>query len=136
MKNYTLILFTALFFISIATFAQSAALVTQMEEAHKECMRIKPDSNACSKLFLSQMDSMVTVVFIEVKAITPAEKVSSLLQEQMSWSKKKGEFFKIQDDTFKYNLQEGTWTKDMIRISYQQKADFILKRIKVLLKRL
>ena len=54
----------------------------------------------------------------------------------MSWGKKKAEFFKIQDETFKYNLQEGIWKKDMIRITYQQKADFILKRIKALLKRL
>jgi hypothetical protein len=54
----------------------------------------------------------------------------------MSWSKKKAEFFKIQDETFVYNLKEEIWKKDMIRITYQQKAEFLLKRIKFLLKKI
>ena len=107
-----------------------------METAHKECLKIKSDSNNCSKMFLSQMDSMLNVVFNEVVKTNPSDKKSSLLKEQMSWSKKKGEFYKKQDDTFVYNLKDGIWTKDMIRITYQQKADYLLKRIRILLKQI
>ena len=123
-------------FVSINTQAQIAVAVNDMETAHKECLKIKSDSNNCSKMFLSQMDSMLNVVFNEVVKTNPSDKKSSLLKEQMSWSKKKGEFYKKQDETFVYNLKDGIWTKDMIRISYQQKADFLLKRIRALLKQI
>ena len=123
-------------FVSINTQAQIAVAVNDMETAHKECLKIKSDSNNCSKMFLSQMDSMLNVVFNEVVKTNPSDKKSSLLKEQMSWSKKKGEFYKKQDDTFVYNLKDGIWTKDMIRITYQQKADYLLKRIRILLKQI
>ncbi len=82
------------------------------------------------------MDSMLNVVFETVRSQSFADEKASLIQDQISWSKKKGEFSKIQDETFVYNLQEGVWKKDMIRITYQQKAEFVLRRIKALLKRL
>jgi Ni,Fe-hydrogenase maturation factor len=75
-------------------------------------------------------------VLEQLKAQLFSDEKTAMIQDQVSWGKKKGEFFKIQDETFKYNLQEGIWKKDMIRITYQQKAEFILKRIKALLKRL
>ncbi len=107
-----------------------------METAHKECLKIKLDSNNCSKMFLSQMDSMLNVVLNEVVKTNSYDKKASLLKEQYNWSKKKGEFYKKQDETFVYNLKDGIWTKDMIRISYQQKADYLLKRIRTLLKQI
>lgn len=125
-----------LLFASINIQAQIAVSINEMETAHKDCLKIKSDSNNCSKIFLSQMDSMINVVFNEVVKTNPSDKKATLLKEQMSWSKKKGEFFKKQDETFVYNLKDGIWTKDMIRITYQQKADYLLKRIKVLLKQI
>ena len=107
-----------------------------MEDTYKACLKIKPDSNNCSKTFLNQMDSMLNVVFNEVVDKNPSDKKSELLKEQLSWSKKKAEFFKKQEETFVYNLKDGIWTKDMIRVTYQQKSDFLLKRIRVLLKRI
>jgi uncharacterized protein YecT (DUF1311 family) len=118
------------------TFAQTANTIDEMEAVNKECIRIKEDSVVCSRKFLAQMDSMVNIVFNEVKAKVAADEKAALVQDQMSWTKKKGEFFKKQDDTFVYNLQEGIWKKDMIRITYQQKADYLLKRIRLLLKKL
>jgi uncharacterized protein YecT (DUF1311 family) len=118
------------------TFAQTANTIDEMEAVHKECIRIKEDSVVCSRKFLAQMDSMVNIVFNEVKAKVAADEKAALVQDQMSWTKKKGEFFKKKDDTFVYNLQEGIWKKDMIRITYQQKADYLLKRIRLLLKKL
>ena len=131
-------LFILLFclFVSINTKAQIAVAVNDMETAHKECLKIKLDSNNCSKMFLSQMDSMLNVVLNEVVKTNSYDKKASLLKEQYNWSKKKGEFYKKQDETFVYNLKDGIWTKDMIRISYQQKADYLLKRIRTLLKQI
>ena len=116
--------------------AQFSKTVNDFEMQHKECIRIKPDSSVCSRGYLAQLDSILPVVLEQLKAQLFADEKTALIQDQVSWGKKKAEFFKIQDETFKYNLQEGIWKKDMIRITYQQKADFILKRIKALLKRL
>lgn len=116
--------------------AQLAQTIEQMEAANKECLHIKPDSGYCSKLFHEQMDSMVVVVFEKVKKQAAPSEQKKIIEEQISWAKKKGEFCKKQDETFVYNLQEGTWKKDMIRITYQQKAEYVLKRIKALLKQL
>lgn len=134
MIRLLLIMITVL--ATATTFAQTANTIDEMEAVHKECIRIKEDSVVCSRKFLAQMDSMVNIVFNEVKAKVAADEKAALVQDQMSWTKKKGEFFKKQDDTFVYNLQEGIWKKDMIRITYQQKADYLLKRIRLLLKKL
>ncbi|MBK9793819.1 MAG: hypothetical protein IPP60_12205 [Sphingobacteriales bacterium] len=117
-------------------YAQLSKSVEAIEAQHKDCLRIKPDSSGCSKQFLTQVDIILPIVLEQLKAQLFSDEKTALIQDQVSWGKKKGEFFKIQDETFKYNLQEGIWKKDMIRITYQQKAEFILKRIKVLLKRL
>jgi hypothetical protein len=116
--------------------AQFSKTVNDFEIQHKECLRIKPDSTACSRVYFSQLDSILPIVLERLKAQLDVAEKTALIQEQSGWAKKKGEFFKVQDETFKYNLQEGIWKKDMIRITYQQKAEFILKRIKSLLKRL
>jgi len=136
MKFSKIVLAICLFFVVSAAHAQSAKLVDEMEAAHKECIKIKEDSIVCSRVFLAQMDSMLNVVYNEVKVATPADQKGALTEDQMSWSKKKAEFFKKQDETFVYNLQEATWKKDMIRITYRIKADYLLKRIRLLLKRL
>lgn len=130
------VIFIFLFICHANAKAQLSKSVEAIETQHKDCLRIKPDSSGCSKQFLTQVDSILPVVLEQLKAQLFSDEKTALIQDQVSWGKKKGEFFKIQDETFKYNLQEGIWKKEMIRITYQQKAEFILKRIKALLKRL
>lgn len=133
--KFTFFIFSFICF-SISVNAQISTVINEMEMTHKACISIKPDSNACSKTYLSQMDSMLNVVFEKVINQTDASDKSKIINDQISWGKKKNDFFKKQDETFVYNLKDGIWTKEMIRISYQQKADYLLKRIRVLLKKL
>lgn len=125
-----------LLIFSIHAKAQISLTVDQIETEYKECSKLKPDSTSCSRKFLQQMDSLTAVVFEKVRVQIPASEKSALVQEQVSWAKKKSDYFKKLDETFVYNLQEGIWKKEMIRITYQQKAEFLLKRIRVLLKKL
>jgi hypothetical protein len=125
-----------LLLICSVSIGQTAIVINDMELQHKECLKIKADSSNCSKIFLQQMDSMLSVEFNEVKMQIASDQKADVIKDQMSWSKKKAEFFKIQDETFVYNLKEEIWKKDMIRITYQQKAEFLLKRIKFLLKKI
>jgi len=126
-------MFCCISFLHAQTVSKS---ISQLEEQYRECIHIRTDSTSCSKLFLAQMDSMLLIVLNKVKEQVPINEKSSLLQDQLSWSKKKADFYKVQEETFKANIADGSWKKDMIRISYQQKAEFLLKRIKVLLKKL
>ena len=108
----------------------------EIEQQHKTCILANTDSIACYRNYLWQIDSILPVILDAAKDNIPINEKSSLIQEQISWIKKKNEFFKIQDETFKSNLADGTWKKDMIRITYQQKAEFLLKRIKYLMKKI
>ncbi|MFN8284258.1 MAG: hypothetical protein U0U67_13650 [Chitinophagales bacterium] len=116
--------------------AQTSKIIEEMEAQYKECQRAKPDSTVCSRIFLNQMDSMQNVIFEKIRSQLSADEKTGFMKEQVSWSEKKGKYFKKEDENFVYNLKEGNWTKDMIRFTYQDKAAFLLKRIKELLKQL
>lgn len=128
------ILIVVLLFYTNSAQAQFSKTIDEMETQYKECKRTKPDSTVCSRVFLTQMDSMTTVIFENIKSQIPANQKSSFIQEQLSWNEKRAKYFKKEDENFVYNLKEGNWTKDMIRFTYQDKAAFVLKQIKTLLK--
>jgi hypothetical protein len=137
MKRFTIFIVLIFFLQFSNTYAGGISKsLLQMEDLLKSCKQINADSSACYRNYLGQIDSMMTVVFEIAKEQVPINEKSSLLQDQMRWNKKKTEFFKIQEDTFKSNISDGTWNKEMIRITYQQKADFVIKRIKSLLKKI
>ncbi len=136
MNSCRIFIFYLLIISCFQSKAQISKSVDEMEIVYKECLHTKPDSNACFKKFWQQMDSMQSLLTEKIKEQTFADEKAAFIQDEYSWAKKKGDLFKKLDATFVYNLQEGIWKKDMIRISYQQKAEFILKRIRVLLKRL
>lgn len=123
-----------LFFISVSDAQTISETINQLETQHKECIKLKEDSTACSRIFLFQMDSILKVLVNVVKEQTPSNAKAAFIQNQTNWNKKKNEFFRKQDETYKAYLADGTWKKEMIRITYRQKADYILKRIKYLLK--
>ena len=130
-----LIFTSLLFFILLCTYAQSE-VIAEMESDHKVCLQIKPDSIACSRNYFFQTDSMLDIIFNKVKTEIPSDEQMQLMKEQLSWAGKKNAYFSKQDINFAYNIKEGTWKKEMIRFVYENKGDFILKRIKILLKKL
>lgn len=106
----------------------------ELEQQHKDCEKFKADSVNCHKLYLQQLDSMLLIVFEKVKVNLSADQKAKVIKEQLSWSAQKNTFFKKQDENFVYNIQEGIWTKDMIKVTYATKSDFVRKRIQSLLK--
>ncbi|MBK9328057.1 MAG: hypothetical protein IPM95_01835 [Sphingobacteriales bacterium] len=136
MENFTrYFLLIFLFFSAIDTGAQTAReSFKALEQQHKECEKFKADSVNCHRIYLQQLDSIMLIVFEKVKVNLPSEQKAKIIKEQLSWSAQKNSFFKKQDENFVYNLQEGIWTKDMIRITYATKSDFVRKRLLTLLK--
>lgn len=111
-----------------------AEQLQKMEEQYATFLKSYPDSNAYYKYFLFQVDSLQTNTSQKIKSKATEKEKAAFIKDDFAWNKKKGAYFKKMDETFKYNLQEKIWTKDMIRVTYQQKAEFILKRIKAILK--
>ena len=89
-----LVLSVFLFLCNNYVHAQLTKSIDEMEVQYKECQRAKPDSTVCSRLYLSQMDSMLTVVFEKLKAQLSSEEKLALVKDQASWTEKKGKFFK------------------------------------------
>jgi hypothetical protein len=135
MKLLIFLLIPILSLSSISVYAQADKSIDEMEAAHKACLSVKPDSSGCSRLFLIQMDSMLNIVFNQVKELTFSDEKVALMKDQISWNLRRDAYFKKQDINFSYQLAEGTWKKDMIRVVYENKADFLVKRIRQLLKR-
>ncbi len=106
----------------------------ELEQQHKECEKLRADSVNCHKVYLQQLDSMMLIVFEKVKVDLSPEQKAKVIKEQLSWSAQKNSFFKKQDENFVYNIQEGIWTKDMIKVTYASKSDFVRKRLLSLLK--
>ena len=135
MKMNKLLLIFFLFFSVRNVQAQTVAEQLQkMEEQYATFLKSYPDSNAYYKYFLFQVDSLQTNTSQKIKSKAAEKEKAAFIKDDFDWNKKKGAYFKKMDETFKYNLQEKIWTKDMIRVTYQQKAEFILKRIKAILK--
>ncbi len=129
-------LFTCAFLFVMSQMYGQADVIEDIESVHKSCLQIKFDSVACSRLYFFQLDSMVNIVFAKAKMTVSGDEKIALIKDQLSWAAKKETFYKRQDQNFLYNLQEGAWKKDMIRVTYEEKAEFLLKRIKLLLKKL
>ncbi|HOY42687.1 MAG TPA: hypothetical protein PLX60_12525, partial [Chitinophagales bacterium] len=89
------ILFFCLLTMHLTASAQLATSVETIEAQHKDCLRLKPDASACSKQYLTQLDSLLPVVVEQLKAQLFADEKTALIQDQVSWGKKKAEFFKI-----------------------------------------
>ncbi|MBK8350536.1 MAG: hypothetical protein IPL21_02225 [Saprospirales bacterium] len=68
--------------------------IDEMEVQYKECQRAKPDSTVCSRLYLSQMDSMLTVVFEKLKAQLSSEEKLALVKIRQAGLKRKENFQK------------------------------------------
>ncbi len=135
MKQMFVLSFFLLCFISC--FAQDEDdIVTAVQTNFKSCQRLKKDSIPCFRFYYNTLDSLLLSVFSKVSIQLPAGEKVALLKDQISWNVKREIYFKKQDENFVYNLKEGTWAKDMIRFVYEDKADFILKRIQSLQKRL
>lgn len=113
-----------------------ADVITELEANHKACVQIKYDSVACARVYFYALDSMMNIVFLKAKESLSGDERTDLIKDQLSWAAKKETFFKKQDQNFVYNIQEGTWKKEMIRVPYEEKAYYLLKRIKFLLKKL
>lgn len=115
---------------------QTVEIVENMDTKHQTCLDSGIDMLGCSKSFYLQMDSMLNVVYHQLRATLGEKQKQALKNQQFKWIKKRDIYFKKQDNTFQKKYEKGEWGIDMEMISYDDKANFIKERVIVLIRRL
>jgi uncharacterized protein YecT (DUF1311 family) len=134
LKFPAFILFLPCFFLHGQ--AQTVKTIEDMSHKHQACLDSGKDMLGCSRSFYSQMDSMITVVYDKLITVLNLTGKATLKKDQLDWLKKRDVFFKKQDKVFDDNYKKGKWGLEMQMVTYDDKADFIKKRILLLIRRL
>lgn len=114
---------------------QTVEIVENMATKHQTCLDSGIDMLGCSKSFYLQMDSMLNVVYHQLRATLGEKQKQALKNQQFKWIKKRDTYFNKQDNTLQKKYEKGEWGRDMEMITYDDKANFIKERVIVLIKR-
>lgn len=115
--------------------SQTLKTITTIESSYHNCLDEGDDMRGCSIEYYEQADSLLNVVYRKLRLKFNDQDQSKLKKEQLEWLKHRDKYFeKIYSQTKKEgNFIEGSSDFDMIVID--KKADFVLERVKLLIKR-
>jgi uncharacterized protein YecT (DUF1311 family) len=130
-----LVITSALSILFFVGSAQTIESVENMATKYQTCLDTGVDMLGCSKRFYFQMDSMLNVVYENQITTLEASKKATLERQQIAWLKKRDNYFKKQDKKSQYKIRKSEWGKDMEMITYDEKANFIKRRVIDLIKR-
>ena len=118
--------------------AQTAKTIVRLEEAEQACLDSGVYMLGCSKKFYLQMDSLLNVVYLQLRSTLNNTQKDSLRKEQRLWLIKRDAFFKKTLAGFKKKnpgRSEDT-AQDDAMFMYQYNSEFVKKRILDLMGRL
>lgn len=115
--------------------SQTLKIITAIESSYHNCLDEGDDMRGCSIEYYKQADSLLNVVYRKLRLKFNNQDQLKLKKEQLEWLKYRDKYFeKIYSQTKKErNFIEGSSDFDMIVID--KKADFVLERVKLLIKR-
>lgn len=113
--------------------SQTLETVYKMKSSYQSCLNKGGDMRNCAIVYYNQSDSLLNVVYKNLKNKISSKKQSKLKKEQVEWLKKRDLFFeKVYSDTKKEgNFREGSSDFDMI--VFDEKAKFVFGRVKELI---
>jgi len=114
--------------------SQTIKSVEKLEVKHQKCLDAGTDMLNCSKNFYFSTDSILIIVYDRLKEQLPKSQKSVLKNEQLKWLKTRDNYFKKQDIFQKKDKGYGGTDLQMIVIN--DKASFVMKRVKILINRL
>lgn len=133
MKKHLFIIF---FFTSLLGQAQSLKEIEQFETSYQNCLDNGGFMKGCSIKFYSQTDSLLNVVYNNLKMKINSTAKSNLKKEQLEWLKKRDAYFiKARKETISEvgNFED---SQDFQMILIDKKSSFVMIRVKELLKRI
>ena len=112
-------------------------VVNRLEKQHQECLDKGEDMLGCSRIFYSQMDSMLNVVYEDLMGRLDKIEKNSLREEEKQWIKQRDiEFRKITRELRESIDQVGFVPQDNNMMAYDEQADLVKKRIRQLIDKL
>ena len=112
--------------------AQTLNTVDSLEKSYHSCLDKGVNMINCSKIHYSQMDSLLNVVYQKLKKKLPASQFGNLRTSQLSWLSKRDRYF-ANIPLEPEEIALGGKDKEMVIID--KKAEFVRKRVVMLLKR-
>ncbi|WP_289658663.1 lysozyme inhibitor LprI family protein [Flavobacterium panacagri] len=131
-KKTLLVLFAL---ISFKSNSQTLETVSKMKSNYQKCLDRGNNMSGCSINYYNQSDSLLNVVYKNLKEKISSKEQSKLKKEQLEWLKKRDLYFeKVYADTKKEgHFIEGT--RDFEMVVFDEKANFVFGRVKELIKR-
>jgi uncharacterized protein YecT (DUF1311 family) len=116
--------------------SQTLKTIDEIERSHQECLDEGVYMKGCSIKYYNESDSLLNIVYKNLKNKLNSEEQIKFKKEQLKWLKNRDNYFeKVYLETINEGLFiEGTNDFDMVFID--EKAVFVFKRVKVLIKRL
>ncbi len=133
MKFIFLLLLT--FIISNNAFSQLEKTIDSLHKVEQACLDSGTHMPYCSYAFMQQMDSLLNLVYKkQLLKLDPTEQ-KELKSDELNWINKRDLYFKEVDKEFEDSLKSGAWGRDMRMITYDDKSNFIEKRVLLLIKK-
>ncbi|QLC65083.1 DUF1311 domain-containing protein [Flavobacterium sp. LPB0248] len=128
-------LLALLVLISFKSNSQTLETVSKMKSDYQKCLDKGNNMSGCSIMYYNQSDSLLNVVYKNLKERISSKEQSKLKKEQLEWLKKRDLYFeKVYADTKREgNFKEGT--RDFEMVVFDEKANFVFGRVKELIKR-
>ncbi|MBW1655814.1 lysozyme inhibitor LprI family protein [Flavobacterium quisquiliarum] len=128
-------LLVLLVLVSLKSNSQTLETVSKMKLNYQKCLDKGNNMSGCSINYYNQSDSLLNVVYKNLKEKISSKEQSKLKKEQLEWLKKRDVYFeKVYSDTKKEgHFIEGT--RDFEMVVFDEKANFVFGRVKELIKR-
>lgn len=122
-------------FFSLSANCQINNTILELENNHQICLDKGKNMENCSKKYYFQMDSLVNSICNQIKKEMSLEEKSKFKKNHQNWLKKRKKFEIKQNSIFQKKYKSQEWGNEMYLIVYQNDVEFILKRIKYLIKK-
>jgi uncharacterized protein YecT (DUF1311 family) len=138
MKNIKMLKKIILFTIITINFcghSQTLKKVTELENKHQDCLDSGIGMKNCSINFYSTSDSLLNIAYKNLKVKLNLTEQNALKTEQKIWLKKRDAYFV---KAYKETINEygnSPESNDFKMIYFDMKSDFVIMRVKELIKR-
>ncbi len=123
-------------FFNVSANAQLKNSMDRIYQDHLKCLDSGINMLGCSRKYYLEMDSMLNLTYKKLRASLNEAEKSKLKEEQLKWLKERDAYFEDQNRIFNEKVTSGEWGNDMYMVTYDDKADFVRKRVLDIIKRI
>jgi len=136
-QRINLLLACILFCRTVTVNAQTLETITDLSNKHQICLDSGTHMLYCSRRYYTEMDSMLNLVYRNLRTRLSEKRKTELKTEQIKWLHKRDEDHKHTVKTYEKYVKSGEWGPEMyLMIYYDHDAEFIRKRVVELINRL